>query len=171
MSKAFTREDDDAPERPLTRPRPSALPPGAKNYLTIDGAARFRAELARLESEERPALAALRHDDPQRAPLPQLDQRIIQLQHLLRTAVVVSPPAGAEAMVVRFGATVTVRDSLGEVSQYRIVGLDEVDFSRGWVGWLSPLAKALTNTRPGQRVPFRTPLGPTELEVLSVTYG
>jgi len=170
VSKAFTREDDDAPERPLTRPRPSALPPGAKNYLTLDGAARFRAELAHLESEARPALAALKLDDPQRAPLAQLDQRIVQLQQCLRTAVVVASPTGTEATVVRFGAKVTVRDSLGEVSQYRIVGLDEVDFSRGWVSWLSPLAKALTNTRPGQRVPFRTPAGPTELEVLTVAY-
>jgi transcription elongation factor GreB len=170
MSKAFTREDDAAPERPLALPRLPSLPPGAKNYLTQDGAAQFQAELSRLESVERPALAALKPDDPNRASLPRLDQRIRQLQQCLRTAVVVSPPTGAEAAVVKFGATTSIRDSEGEVSCYRIVGLDEVDFSRNWISWLSPLAKALQNSRPGQRVPFRTPSGPTELEVLSVTY-
>ena len=41
MSKAFTREDDDRPERPLARRQPSLLPPGAKNYLTPDGALRL----------------------------------------------------------------------------------------------------------------------------------
>ena len=45
MSKAFTRESDDAPEpRPLAR-LTSSLPPGAKNYLTPDGAQRLQAEL------------------------------------------------------------------------------------------------------------------------------
>ncbi len=48
MSKAFTREEDDAPERPTPLRPASSLPPGTKNYLTPDGAVRFRDELDRL---------------------------------------------------------------------------------------------------------------------------
>ena len=48
MSKAFTRESDDTPERP-TPLRPAAvLPPGAKNLITPGGALRARAELENL---------------------------------------------------------------------------------------------------------------------------
>ena len=62
MSEAFTRESDNAPDLPL-RARAAPLPVGAKNYLTQEGAQRFREELARLLDVERPKLARLR-DEP-----------------------------------------------------------------------------------------------------------
>lgn len=40
MSRAFVRESDDTPERPL--PRSSPLPPGTPNYITPAGARRLR---------------------------------------------------------------------------------------------------------------------------------
>jgi len=40
MSRAFVRESDDAPERPLVRSSP--LPPGVPNYITPAGAQRLR---------------------------------------------------------------------------------------------------------------------------------
>src|SRR5262249_49107945 len=54
MSKAFTRESDDVPDVPVRMHSPSALPPGAKNYLTPDGERRLREELSRLVQIERP---------------------------------------------------------------------------------------------------------------------
>jgi transcription elongation factor GreB len=71
---------------------------------------------------------------------------------------------------VRFGATVTVRERNGEASVYRIVGVDEMDLDRNWVSWLSPIAKALLNARPGQRVRFKSPAGEQELEITGITY-
>lgn len=170
MSKAFTRESDDAPEEPLP-PRPAAtLPPGAKNYVTPDGAVKWREELERLTQAERPALAAAGDDDSRRQ-LRALDQRIAKLQQGLGTAVVVPPPATAEERQrVKFGAAVTVREPGGEVVNYRIVGADETDLDRGWVSWLSPIAKALMNARAGERVRFKFPAGEEELEVVSVGY-
>ena len=38
MSKAFTKETDDAPEAPQGRRPGSGLPPGATNYLTTQRA-------------------------------------------------------------------------------------------------------------------------------------
>ena len=174
MSKAFTRESDDAPEEP--RPlRPAAtLPPGAKNYFTPDGAERMRKELERLSQTWRPPLAAAAAtgDAEARRQLRALDQRIGQLQQALSTAVVVPPPSAAEERErVKFGATVVVRERSGEVVTYRIVGADETDLDRGWVSWVSPIARALLNARAGERVRFKFPAGEEELEIVSVAYG
>src|SRR3954471_22641339 len=47
MSKAFTREDVDPPERSGRRRSVSGLPPGAVNYITPRGANRLRDELTK----------------------------------------------------------------------------------------------------------------------------
>ncbi len=167
MSKAFTREDD-LPDPAVPRRLPAALPPGVKNYLTPDGARRLRAELDRLIGVERPQVLAAEPGSA-REKLAALNHRIEQLDHCLQTAVVVQPPTGTEGRV-RFGATVTVRESSGEESRYRLVGVDETDVDRGWVSWLSPIAKALLNARLGQRVRLRLPAGDKELEITGIVY-
>jgi transcription elongation factor GreB len=169
MSKAFVRESDseDLPELP---PPVSPLPPGAKNYITAGGVMRLREELARLVDKERPPLAAsAAHTVDAKRELQWLDQRIRYLQNSLRTADVVTPPDGP-ADVVRFGTTVTVRESNGSEARYRIVGVDETDLDRNWVSWLSPIARALLNAKPGQRVIFKTPRGQKDLEVVAIEY-
>ena len=172
MSKAFTRESDDVPELPVRPLRASPLPPGAKNYLTPGGAVRLRAELDELLQREPPRVA---HDsegeaDPAaRRRLQAIDARTAELQRTLHTAVVVPAPAPPYDEV-RFGATVLVRECNGEEARYRIVGVDETDVDRGWVSWLSPIARALLNARLGQRVRFRFPSGETELEIVEIRY-
>ncbi len=169
MSKAFTREDDDAPDLPLT-PRPAAaLPPGVKNYLTPAGEQRLRAELARLLEIERPQIAASADKDAVKRSLQLLDQRIAQIQQSLQTAVVVPPPPPPHDMV-RFGALVKVKNRKGEELDYRLVGVDETDLDRDEVSWLSPIAKALLNAKLGQRVKFRFPAGEDELTIINITY-
>ena len=167
MSKAFTRESDDAPDLPIT-PRRSSLPPGAKNYLTPEGERQLRDELNRLTQVERPRLASASEDAEAKRLVQGVDQRIADLQQCLQSAVVVPPPAAGEERV-RFGATVTVRERSGE-ARYRIVGVDEADFDRGWVSWLSPIAKTLLNARLGQKVRFKFPSGEEELEIVGITY-
>jgi transcription elongation factor GreB len=169
MSKAFTREDDDLPDRPSQRRPPSALPPGMKNYLTADGARRFQEELDRLVQTERPKLATLPECEKTKHQLQAMDQRMLHLQQCLQSAVVVPPPVDSDNQV-RFGATVTVRERNDEKSQYRIVGVDEADFDRGWISFLSPVAKALMNARTGQRVRLKLPAGEQELEIVGITY-
>jgi len=167
MSRAFVRESDSSsvPELP---PLVSPLPPGAKNHLTPGGAQRLREELARRLELERPRLAAAPADDVDtKRELQVLDQRIRYLQESLRTAEIATIHAGP-AEVVTFGATVTVREKDGDVASYRIVGVDETDLDRNWVSWLSPLARALTNRRVGDRVQFKAPRGVRELEIVAI---
>lgn len=71
---------------------------------------------------------------------------------------------------VRFGATVTVREHRGDESHYRIVGVHETDPERGWVSWLSPIAKALLNARLGERVRLRLPAGEKQLQIVRIVY-
>ena len=171
MSKAFTRESDDGPDEPIS-PRPSsALPPGAKNYMTPDGAARLRAELDGLQNEERPSIAVgPEAEDERKRKLQWIDQRIQQLEDALRSAVITPPPSSAaERKDVQFGASVTVRRKDGEVT-YRIVGVDEADPDRLSVSWPSPIARALMRKCLGQRVRFRFPSGEDELEILKISY-
>lgn len=172
MSKAFTRESDDVPDQPVLR-QSSALPAGAKNYLTPDGARRFREELERLVQVDRPPLAAAPPEDAEaKRQLLSLEARVRQLHQSLESAIVVPPPVTPEERArVRFGATVTVRLPSGEVESYRIVGVDETDIDRGWVSWLSPIAKALLDAQHSQRVRFKFPSGEEELEIVRIEYA
>jgi transcription elongation factor GreB len=169
MSRAFVREDD-APQLPELPPLVSPLPPGAKNHLTAGGAQRLRADLVRLLDTERPRLAAAPTDDLEaKHALQLLDQRIRYLQESLRTAEIAAPAPGP-ADVVRFGATVAVREPDGTTTRYRIVGVDETDLERNWVSWLSPIARALLNARLGDRVTLKAPRGAKELEITGIEF-
>ena len=152
MSKAFTKEDDEIPER-VGRVRPSSgLPPGAMNYMTAEGARRLRSELEGLLPKRN------RHED-----------RIAELEQVLGSATIV--PAHEEPSdEVLFGATVTVRAESGELARYRIVGVDETKLEPGWVSWVSPLAKALIGAQVGQRVSLGDPTSGEEVEIVKIEY-
>ena len=110
MSKAFTREDDDAPDERV-RPRPNpALPPGATNWVTADGFKRFQDELQSLK-KQRSASTWTREKE----------QQLVDLEYLLSTAEVVAG-SNEPSDEVRFGSVVTVRDEAGDEQKYRIVG-------------------------------------------------
>lgn len=169
MSKAFTREDDDAPEIPEVALPTSLLAPGAKNYITPEGAQKLRDELQRLVEITRPALADSQDDPDAKRQLARLGQRIMQLEESLQSAEIVAAPSGP-ADVVRFGATVSVRESNGTETSYRIVGVDEMDLDRNWVSWISPIAKAVLNGKRGERIRFKFPSGEEALEIIDIRY-
>ena len=169
MSKAFTREDDTAPELPDLPPPAPTLAPGARNYITPAGAQNLRDELQRLVEVTRPELAEASDDPDAKRQLARLDQRIMQLEASLQSAEIVASPSGPTD-VVRFGATVTVRESDGTETSYRIVGVDETDTDRNWVSWMSPIAKALMNAKRGEHIRFKFPSGEATLEIIDIRY-
>lgn len=169
MSKAFTREENDGPDIPDLPPLISTLAPGAKNYITAAGAQKLRDDLRQLVEVTRPSLARSPDDPDAKRQLARLDQRIIQLEESLQSLEIVAPPDGP-ADFVRFGTTVTVRESDGSEAIYRIVGVDEIDLDRGWVSWMSPIAKALLNGKRGERIRFKFPSGEETLEILEIQY-
>jgi len=169
MNKAFIKESDEEQE-PMAVPRSAQLPSSVKNYMTSDGAQRMRDELDRLEHVDVPAASQGNPSDAEaKRNLLRIEQRIQYLKECLRTAVPVDS-SGQDNQTVRFGATVTVTDRAGGEFVYRIVGVDEIDLNRGWVSWLSPIAKALLNANVGSTISFRTPKGEEELAVRQISY-
>ncbi len=174
MSKAFTKESDDA--------RPSALPPrelplphGTPNYVTPAGAARYADELAEQEAL-RPAIAgeiASAPDDAARNALrerlAEIDRRLLELRERIERAEIVDR-SDPDASVVRFGAFVTIANDDGAERTFRIVGVDEADVEKHYVSWISPLAKALIGHGIGDRVTLRSPGGVEEVEVVGIRY-
>jgi transcription elongation factor GreB len=169
MSKAFTRDENEGPDIPDVVPIASVLAPGAKNYITPGGAQKLRDELQRLVEITRPELVEDRDDPDTKRQLARLDHRIMQLEESLQSAEIVEPPSGA-ADVVRFGACVTVRESDGTETSYRIVGADETDPDENRVSWMSPIARALLNRKRGERIRFKFPSGEETLEIREISY-
>jgi transcription elongation factor GreB len=178
MSKAFTKEDTEAPDEELEAPELAA---GGKNYISAAGFARLKAELRELVEVERPevvktvAWAASNGDRSENGDyiygkkrLREIDRRVRFLIKRLENAEVVNS-AGRDTDQVFFGATVRVRSAAGERS-VTILGLDEVDPARGVVSWLSPIAKALIKAREGDSVILHAPSGEERLEILEVRY-
>src|SRR2546427_10335671 len=158
----------------------------AKNYITPPGFRRLQDELARLWKVERPpivatvAWAAGNGDRSENGDyiygkkrLREIDRRIRFLVRRLDRAEVVDPLARRDADnadQIFFGATVTVSNLRGEERTVSIVGIDEIDTSRGYVSWISPMARALIKAREGDMVTLTTPGGVEQLEILHVRY-
>ena len=181
MNKAFTKESDEDDEEALEPPL--AIPAGARNYITPDGHARIRDELDDLLRTERPKVVEVVHwaasngDRSENGDyiygkrrLREIDRRIRFLTRRLDLAEVVDPARQESVDQVFFGATVTVGDEQGVEQTYQIVGVDETDFLRRRISWVSPLARALLKAREGDVVRFQSPAGWREVEVLEIAY-
>lgn len=165
--------------------KPTANEP-VTNYITPAGLQRLRDELRFLLTRERPAVtevvawAAGNGDRSENADyqygkrrLRQIDGRIRFLTKRIDAARVVDPEAprsGRAATQVFFGATVRYVDGAGREHVVSVVGADEVDLERRHVSWLSPLARALMKSGPGDRVALHAPARSEELQVLEVRY-
>ena len=166
-------------------PKPVANDP-VKNYITPDGLQRLRDELRFLLTRERPAVttvvtwAASNGDRSENADyqygkrrLRQIDGRIRFLTKRIDAAHVVdpeSPRSGRAASQVFFGATVRYSNGAGVEHVVSIVGADEVDLEHRHISWVSPLARALMKSGPGDRVALHAPAGSEDLQILEVHY-
>jgi transcription elongation factor GreB len=181
MSKpAFTRR----PKQPSLE-RDSSKP-ALKNYITPSGLQRLKDERHFLLIKERPAVtrvvawAASNGDRSENADyqynkrrLREIDRRIRFLGKRIDAAEAVDPEAprgGRAATHVFFGATVRYANAAGTERAVSIVGVDEVDLDRGYISWVSPLARALMKSGPGDRVTLRAPGVTEQLEILEVRY-
>ena len=182
MNKAFVREtevDDEEEQLDVSL----KLPQGTRNYITPWGYARIKEELDHLLRTERPHVVEVVHwaasngDRSENGDylygkkrLREIDRRIRFLTKRLDLAEVVDPARQANPDQVFFGATVTICDEEGSEQTHQIVGVDETDFSRNRISWVSPLARALLKAREGDQVRFQSPAGWREIEVVGIEY-
>jgi transcription elongation factor GreB len=188
MSKAFTKESDGDGEGidHAAEQAAHAELAGLKNYITPAGLQRLRDEHQFLLTRERRAVtkvvawAASNGDRSENADyqygkrrLREIDRRIRFLTKRIDAAEAVDPETarhGRAATQAFFGATVRYANASGTERTVSVVGLDEVDLDRNHISWLSPLARALTKSSPGDSVVLRAPGGTERLQILEVRY-
>jgi transcription elongation factor GreB len=188
MSKAFTRKPDSREQEHshLAEQPARAQLAGVKNYITPGGLQRLKDEHRFLLTRERPAVTAVvawaaSHGDRSenadyqynKRRLRQIDRRIRFLMKRIDAAEVVDPQApraGRAATHAFFGATVRYANTAGSERVVSIVGVDEVDLNRNQISWMSPLARAMMKSGPGDRVVLHAPGGTEQLQILEVRY-
>jgi transcription elongation factor GreB len=158
-----------------------------KNYITPAGHEALKTELLHLLDQERPEIVQVVHwaasngDRSENGDyiygkkrLREIDRRIRFLNQRLENAVVVNNQErianGGDPEQIFFGATVLYSDRDGVDTKIRIVGIDEVDLEKGYVSWISPIAKALIKAKVGDTVRIQTPAGVKEIDILDVNY-
>src|SRR5919206_4009834 len=143
----------------------------AGEAITAEGLEALKAELHRLESEGRQAIArrisaAREHGDLKenaeyhaaKEDQAHLETKILRLAERLRRAQVVETPVDADR--VHFGSTVHVVDeTTGRAQTFTLVGPTEADLKTGRLSAESPMAQALMGAAPGDVVEVAAPSG------------
>ena len=151
-----------------------------QKYLTSAGASRLKEELADLKGPQRDALAKRLRFAIQQGDLSEnadyhkakedqafLEGRILELEYLLKNAVIIETNAGGYEQV-DVGATVTVQEEDYPPETYYMVGAKEADPRNGRISNESPIGRALMGARQGDVVVAETPGGQISLKVLKV---
>ena len=155
-----------------------------KNYITPGGHARLMDEFLWLMNKERPEITAIvswaagngdRSENGDyiygKKRLREIDKRIRYLTKRLDIAEIIDPTVPKEDETqIFFGATVTFSNLDGTTETISIVGVDEIDTTKGFISWVSPMARALIKSRQGDVVRLLTPAGVKEIEIQKVSY-
>lgn len=163
MSRAFVREsDNDGPDE--LPDWPVSLHP---NYVTARGLALLQGRLRDSEAQLKRIDVSAVDGRLERAAIVRdlrwLRTRLASAQ--LRTPRPICPPR------VEFGVEVELRDDTGQHYRYRIVGEDEADPEHGYLSWVSPLARALSNAAVGESVSWQRPAGERQVEIIRIDNG
>ena len=152
--------------------------------MTVEGAARLKAELQRLKTIERPAVIQALSDARSHGDLSEnadydaakerqgfIEGRISEVEAKLAHAQVIDPAEiEADGRVV-FGSTVEIEDvESGDRKAYQIVGDDEADIKASKISVNSPIARALIGKTEGDTAEVQAPGGVRSYEVVGVRY-
>jgi transcription elongation factor GreA len=148
-------------------------------YLTAEGAAKLRVEVADLKGPQREALARRLRDAIQMGDLSEnadyhkakedqafLEGRIQELDYILSVAQIVEGAVSKEKVGV--GVTVTVQEDDFEPEKYYIVGAKEADPRNGKISNESPIGRAIMDHKVGDTVEAQTPGGSLRLKILKI---
>ena len=155
-----------------------------KNYITPEGYAVLQAEFNQLYKVERPEVvrtvswAASNGDRSENGDyiygkrrLRQIDGRLKHLMKRMDLAEIVDSSLQQGLEKIFFGAHVTLYDEKNDSEiVYRIVCKDEIAPVKGYISWISPLAKAMLGKEVGSAIKVQTPTGEAQFEVIDVSY-
>ena len=149
-----------------------------QTYLTPEGEAKLKAELAELTGPRREELAQRLRAAIQMGDLSEnadyhkakedqafLEGRIQEVEGILRIAVVVEKK---HSDTVTVGSRVTVQEEGFDPETFDLVGAKEADPRNGKISNESPFGSALMDHKVGDVVEAVTPTGKTRLKILKV---
>ena len=149
--------------------------------ITKAGVKRLQTELDDLRSEKRPAVAARIHDTREDSPGSQgdgeyeeakneqafIEGRIREVEELLANAEIIDEKQARNSSTVRLGATVTVTVNRKQQA-FTIVGMAEVDPTKGYVSDESPVGRALLGRKKGDTVEVEAPSGTITMRIKDI---
>ena len=166
MSRGFVREDDQE-ETPLVTPRAS-LPDGIDNYVTANGLNELEEEQDLLKKELKTLID--QSSEVNRVQINYISAKLNLLLERLNSARLIEMSSQVQYKIL-FGATVTLfKEKEKSHCQYQIVGVDEANFSKNKISFLSSLAKALINEKVGDSILLKTPKGERIIKVEAIDY-
>ena len=149
-----------------------------RTYLTPEGEAKLKAELAELTGRRREELAQRLRSAIQMGDLSEnadyhkakedqafLEGRIQEIEAALRTAVIIEKKYGDTVTV---GSSVTIQEENFPPETYYVVGAKEADPRNGKISNESPIGRALMDHKVGDVVETETPNGKIALKILKV---
>lgn len=151
-----------------------------KKYLTPEGLEKFKKELQFLKAVKRKEIAeklarcssfgdltenAEYHEAKESQAF--LEGRIIELEDLIKNAVVVDDENATKKEYTQIGSTVFV--SAGwQKEKFKIVGAEEADPLEGKISADSPLGVAILNQPAGADIEVETPRGKVKYKILKI---
>jgi transcription elongation GreA/GreB family factor len=162
LSRAFVKEPDG---EQFIEELPERVHSPHVNYVTPNGLRQLKERIEELLVRRKALAGPVSAEN--KKPLMQIDRDLRYYDERIRRAVLVEP-AGQPDNEVHFGATVEVETSDGRRMMFAIVGEDEADAAQGKISWVSPLARALAETRIGDSVVWKRPAGEVELTVIAI---
>lgn len=149
-----------------------------QTFLTPEGAAKLRAELAELTGPRREELSKRLRSAIQMGDLSEnadyhkakedqafLEGRIQEIEAVLRNAVIVEK-THTDTVIV--GSHVTVQEDNFDPETYSIVGAKEADSRNNKISNESPIGRALMDHRVGDVVEAETPGGKLQFRILKI---
>jgi transcription elongation factor GreA len=149
-----------------------------QTYLTPEGEAKLKAELAELTGHRREELAQRLRSAIQMGDLSEnadyhkakedqafLEGRIQKIEAALRTAVIIEKKYGDTVTV---GSSVTIQEENFDPETYYVVGAKEADPRNGKISNESPIGRALMDHKVGDVVETETPAGKISLKILKI---
>ena len=149
-------------------------------YLTAEGEAKAKAELAELKGPQRTELAQRLRSAIQMGDLSEnadyhkakedqafLEGRIMELEYLLQNATVVDT-SEVSRDTVQVGTRVTIQEGDEEPESYLMVGASEADPRNGRISNESPIGQALFGRKVGETAIARTPGGEIVFKILKI---
>lgn len=87
-----------------------------------------------------------------------LEQRLVELEHILKNTELIKPPSGEKQNTVELGATVTLQEPEGSINEFMIVGTLEANPNEGKISSESPVGKAILGKAVGEEVTITSPI-------------